>query len=137
MSQFNYDEINNKINSIRNIAPRMVYQNKNLHDLLQKDNYVSIHMKNLQYLATEICKVKKLTLPEMMKQVFIFRKMKITILGVVHIQRIEMYIHMQHIVPDKIKYALPYQFSNLGLKHGPLITTLVGSVKSLLKTWFC
>ena len=67
MSQFNYDEINNKINSIRKIALRMVYQNKNLHDLLQKDNSVPIHMKNLQYLATEIYKVKTLTLPEMMK----------------------------------------------------------------------
>ena len=67
MSEFNYDEINNKINSIRKIALRMVYQNKNLHDLLQKDNSVSIHMKNLQNLAREIYKVKKLTLPEMMK----------------------------------------------------------------------
>ena len=61
MSQFNYNKINHKINSIRKIALRMVYQNKNLHDLLQKDNSVSIHMKNLQYLATEIYKVKKLT----------------------------------------------------------------------------
>ena len=61
MSQFNYNKINHKINSIRKIALRMVYQNKNFHDLLQKDNSVSIHIKNLQYLATEIYKVKKLT----------------------------------------------------------------------------
>ena len=66
MSEFNYNKINHKINSIRKIALRMVYQNKNLHDLLQKDNPVSIHMKNL-HLATVIYKVKKLTLPEMMK----------------------------------------------------------------------
>ena len=26
-----------------------------------------------------------------------------------------------------------YQFSNLGLKHGPLITTIIDSVKLLLK----
>ena len=37
-----------------------MYQDKksNLQDLLQKDKSVSIHMKNLQYLATETYKVK-------------------------------------------------------------------------------
>ena len=29
-----------------------------------------------------------------------------------------------------------YQFSNLRLKHGPLITTLVDAVKFLLRSWF-
>ena len=37
-------------------------------------------------------------------------------------------------VLDEIKKMLHhYQFSNLGLKHGPLITALVDSVKLLLK----
>ena len=75
MSQFNYCPLvrmchsrglNNKINNIHKRALRIVYQDKksNLQDLLQKNNSVSIHMKNLQYLATEIYKVKNSLSPE-------------------------------------------------------------------------
>ena len=85
MSQFNYCPLiwmchswglNNKINNIHKRALRIVYQDKksNLQDLLQKDNSVSIHMKNVQYLATEIYKVKNSLSPEIMKEVFIFRE---------------------------------------------------------------
>ena len=35
---------------------------------------MSIHSKYLQYLATEICKVKNGPSPETMKEVFIFRE---------------------------------------------------------------
>ena len=61
-------------------------QNKksNLQDLLQKDKSVSIHTKSLQYLATEVFKVKNCLSPEIMNQVLLFRKMKITTLGVLH-----------------------------------------------------
>ena len=47
-------------------------QNKksNLQDLLQKDKSVSIHMKSLQYLATEVFKVKNCLSPEIMNEVF-------------------------------------------------------------------
>ena len=45
-----------------------------LQDLPQKDKSVSIHMKNLQYLATEIYKVKNSLSPEIMKEVFIFQE---------------------------------------------------------------
>ena len=85
MSQFNYCPLiwmchsrglNNKINNVHKRALRAVYQDKksNLQDLLQKDNSVSIHMKNVQYLATEIYKVKNSLSPEIMKEVFIFRE---------------------------------------------------------------
>ena len=68
--------LNDEINNIHKIALRIVYQEKksNLQDLLQKDKSVSIHMKNLQYLATEIYKVKNCLSPEIMKQVFIFQE---------------------------------------------------------------
>ena len=68
--------LNNKINNTHKRALRIVYQDKksNLQDLLQKDNSVSIHMKNLQYLATEIYKVKNCLSPEIMKEVFIFQE---------------------------------------------------------------
>ena len=41
-----------------------MYQDKksDLKDLLQKEKSVSIHMNNLQYLATEIYKVKMVSL---------------------------------------------------------------------------
>ena len=85
MSQFNYCPLvwmchsrglNNKINNIHKRALRIVYQDKksNLQDLLQKDNSVSIHMKNLQYLATEIYKVKNCFSLKIMKEVFIFQE---------------------------------------------------------------
>ena len=85
MSQFNYCPLvwmchsrglNNKINNIHKRALRIVYQDKksNLQDLLQKDKSVSIHMKSLQYLATEIYKVKNCLSPEIMKEVFIFQE---------------------------------------------------------------
>ena len=58
-----------------------MYQDKksNLQDLLQKDNSVSKkkqkkNMKNLQHLASEICKVKNRLSPEIMIAVFIFQE---------------------------------------------------------------
>ena len=50
----------NKISNINKRALRIVYQDKksNLQDSLQKDNSLSIHMKHLKYVATEIHKVK-------------------------------------------------------------------------------
>ena len=67
-------DLDNKISNIHKRALRIAYQEKksNLQDLLQKDNPASIHMKNLQYLATEIYKVKNSLSPKIMKEVFIF-----------------------------------------------------------------
>ena len=69
-SQFNYCpliwmfhswELNNCINRIHEIALRLVYQDNSLSyaELLEKDNSVTIHLRNLQVLATEIYKLKK------------------------------------------------------------------------------
>ena len=53
-----------------------MYQDKksNLQDVLQKGKSVSIHMKNLQYLATEIYTVKNCLSPKIMKEVFILQE---------------------------------------------------------------
>ena len=69
-SQFNYcplawmchsRTLNNRIINIHHRALITVYQDKksSFEELLQKQNSVSVHMKNLQCLATEIFKVKK------------------------------------------------------------------------------
>ena len=85
ISQFNYCSLiwmfhnralNNRINKIHERALRLVYQNKNLSfsELLELDNAVTIHQRNLQVLVTEIFKVKNNSSPEIMKQVFDFQE---------------------------------------------------------------
>ena len=83
ISQFNYCPIvwmchgrglNNKVNNLHERTLRTVYQDKksSFETLLKHDKSVSIHVKNLQYLATEIFKVKNDICPEIMKEIFIF-----------------------------------------------------------------
>ena len=78
--------INNKINNIHKIALRIVYQNKKSnYRIFYRRTSLSIHMKKLQYLATEMYKVKNCLPPEVMREVFNFQENEITILGAVHI----------------------------------------------------
>ena len=85
VSQFNYcpivwmchgRDLNDKINNLHERALRTVYQGKksSFETLLKHDKSVSIHVKNLQYLATEIFKVKNDLCPEIMKEIFIFHE---------------------------------------------------------------
>ena len=57
---FHTKELNNWINSLHKKVLRLTYQNRNssFEKLLKLDKSVSIHYRNLQYLLTEICKVK-------------------------------------------------------------------------------
>ena len=66
--------LSNRINNINYRALRIVYQDKmsSFEKLLQKDKSVSIRMKNLQYLASEIFKVKDGLSPIITNQVFNF-----------------------------------------------------------------
>ena len=50
----------------------MIYQDNSLSfaKLLEKDNFVTIHQRNLQVLAKEIFKLKNGLAPEIMKEVF-------------------------------------------------------------------
>ena len=54
----------------------MIYNNKrsSFEDLLEKDNSVSIHHKNLQALATEMFKVYNRTSPEIMQEIFTIKE---------------------------------------------------------------
>ena len=85
ISQFNYCPIvwmchgrglNNKINNIHERALRIVYHDKisSFIFFLKRDKSASIHMKNLQYSATELFKVKNALSPEIMKEIFIFQE---------------------------------------------------------------
>ena len=68
--------LNNRINHIYHRALRIAYKGKqsSFEELLQKDNSVSVHMKNLHYLATEIFKVKNDLSLIIMKEVFNFQE---------------------------------------------------------------
>ena len=95
-------DLDNKNNNILKRALRIAYQEKksNLQDLLQKDNSASIHMKNLQYLATEIYKVKNDLSQNNERGFHFWQKTKITILGVAHMLWLE--ICIQNILKQKL-----------------------------------
>ena len=58
---FHSRHLNNKINSIHERALRIAYKDfeSNFKTLLEKDNSVSIHVKNLQTLMIEMFKTKE------------------------------------------------------------------------------
>ena len=66
--------LNNKINHVNEQVLRGVFQDKNsgLETLLKGDKYVSIHKKNLQYLATELFVAKNDLSQKIMKQIIVF-----------------------------------------------------------------
>ena len=65
--------LNNKIKKIReNYLRLLIYKDKKLtfKELLKKDDSISIHMRNLKTLATEMHKVVNGGSPEIMKEIF-------------------------------------------------------------------
>ena len=63
--------LNNKINWIHERALRLVYQNNlSFSELLDLDNFVTVHQKKLQVLVTEIYKVKNGIAPDIMNDIF-------------------------------------------------------------------
>ena len=80
-SQFNYcpltwmfhnSTFNNEINKLHEKALRIVYKNASLtfQELLDKNESITIHQRNLQRLTTEMHKVKNKTSPLLMQELF-------------------------------------------------------------------
>ena len=67
---FHSRQLNNRINKIQERALRLVYKDNKLafDDLLELDNSITIHQRNLQILATETFKVKNSLAPEIMRE---------------------------------------------------------------------
>ena len=93
---------------------------------------MSVHLKNLQYLATEIYKVKNCLSPEIMKEVFIFQENEnYNLRSGTHLTNIN--IHTPHFGTDTI--------TNLGRKIWKLVpdeiknASLLLVFKSRIKTW--
>ena len=64
--------LNNKIKKLHERALRLVYKNENLtfQDLLELDNSVTVHQKNLQKLSTEMYKAKNNLSPLPLQDLF-------------------------------------------------------------------
>ena len=84
LSQFNYCQlvwmfhngtINNKINRLHERCLRLLYNDKksSFHDLLEKDNSVSIHHKNLRGLAIEMYRIFNGLAPQIVTEIFPLR----------------------------------------------------------------
>ena len=70
---FHSRRLNNNINSIHERALRITYQDNasTFEELLNKDNSVSIHHRNLQVLATEMLKIHRGLSPEILRETFV------------------------------------------------------------------
>ena len=141
-SQFNYcplvwmcysRTLNNRTNNIHLRTLRIVYQDKqsSFEELLQKDNSVSVHMKNLQYLATETFKVKNGLSPIIMNEVFNFQESESYNLrsGIYLASR---NTHTAHFGTDTISSLGPKLWKLIPdkIKHAPTITVFKPEIKS-------
>ena len=70
---FHSRDLNNKINSIHERALRIKYQDNTstFQELLNKDNSVLTHHRNLQVLATEMFKIHQGLSPEILRETFV------------------------------------------------------------------
>ena len=141
-SQFNYcplvwmchsRTLNNRINNIHLRALRIVYQDKqpSFEELLQKDNSVSVHMKNLQYLATEIFKVKNGLSPIIMNKVFNFQENEsYNLRSGIHLASRN--THTAHFGTDTISSLGPKLWKLIPdkIKHAPTLTVFKAEIKS-------
>ena len=101
-----------------------MYQGKklNVYDLLHKGKSELIHMKNLQYLATEIYKVKYYLSPKTMKDLFFSKNENYSFWSGTHLANRN--IHAAHFGTDTI--------TNLGPKIWKLVPDEIKNASSLL-----
>ena len=73
---FHSRKLNNRINKIHERSLRIVYDDRKstFRELLHKDNYFTIHERNIQTLAIELYKVVNGISPQLMSQVFPLNK---------------------------------------------------------------
>ena len=141
-SQFNYCPLiwmfhsrvlNNKINRIHKRALRITYNDRSLtfQELLEKDNSVTIHHRNIQVLATEIYKVLNGLSPSILNDIFVpalyphnFRRQ-----NTLQRRRVKSVRHgteslsflgpkIWDIIPQNIKQSKTVEYLNQKLKRG-------------------
>ena len=142
-SQFNYCLLiwmchnrtyNNKINRLHERCLRMIYKDKrsSFEDLLEKDNSVSIHQKNLQALATEMFKVYNKTSPEIMQEIFTIKEQgeynwrNQAVFVVPHVKSVNFGFESIRYIGPKIWESLPQDLKN---------KETTDSFKTAIKKW--
>ena len=121
--------LNNKVNRLYEKALRLVYRNE-------------ISLRNLQILATEICKAKNDLIPEIMKDIFCFVEKTYNLKSNSTLKRScndSLYFDTENIsslapeiwefVPNEIKHAVSLESSEKKLIFRPQINVLIGFVK--------
>ena len=70
---FHSRKLNSRVNKLHERALRIVYQDyaSSFTELLEKDNSTTIHNKNIQFLATELFKVKNVLSQPFMNEMFV------------------------------------------------------------------
>ena len=146
-SQFNYcpliwmfhnRTLNNKINKLHKRALRLVYKNENLSfiELLDMDNSVTIHQRNLQRLAIEMYKARNELSPLPMQVLFNahtnsynLRNNRTVCYGLESVR------YRGPKIWEMLKRLILLQHSKLKLKLGKQLSAHVGYAKHLFPTW--
>ena len=143
MARFNYCPLiwmchnrtyKNKINRLHERCLRLIYNDKrsSFENLLEKDNFVSIHHKNIQALSIEVFKIHTKTSPEIMQEVFLVKEQKYynlqnqTDFVTPQVKSVNYRLEMIRVLGPKIWESLP---NNLKNKES------VDSFKTAIKRW--
>ena len=126
-------KINNRINRIHERALRVVYNDDNatFEQLLEKDNAVKIHDRNLQVLATEMLKVKLGIAPVIMNNVFRILKNDYNTRKADEFQ--SHYVKTVHYGTETVSFLGPKLWSILPNEYESIIN--INEFKSKIKSW--
>ena len=78
---FHSKKMNNRINHLHERALKLAYNDSTFESLLERDNSLTIHERNLQLLATEMYKLRNGLAPKIMEDLFTPREIKYNIRG--------------------------------------------------------
>ena len=132
-------DLNYKINSLHHRALKMVYKDytSSFEDLLKRGGSVSVHHRNVQFLATELFKVKLGLTPPFMEEIFRRRNFPENSVAKNLRSQIEFYNYHN---PKTVHYGLE-TLRHLGPKIWNIIpeniknSATLASFKMLIKKW--
>ena len=131
---FHSREVNTKINNLHFRALRIVYldETSSFKDLLRKDGSVTIHHRNLQFLAIEMFKVTQDLAPSFMKEIFTYNeqsrntRLNSTFYNTVNPKKVNTGLETLRNLGPKIWNMLPDEFKKI---------TSFSEFKSKIKKW--